>query len=67
MKLVILHQPGTGGRGAAGLQFLEGRATHLSKLHGPILHHNEKIPWDFPGGPVVKILHFLCKWGRFDP
>ena len=23
--------------------------------------------WDFPGGPVVKTLHFHCRGHRFDP
>ena len=23
--------------------------------------------WDFPGGPVVKTLCFLCREHRFDP
>ena len=25
------------------------------------------IPWDFPGGPVIKTLCFQCRGRRFDP
>ena len=31
-----------------GLQFLEGRAINLSKIHGLILHHKEKYPLRLP-------------------
>ena len=27
----------------------------------------EEQVWDFPGGPVVKALHFQCRGHRFDP
>lgn len=29
------------------------------------MKQNEKS-WDFPGGPVLKILHFYCRGFRFN-
>ena len=29
--------------------------------------NKSQIPWGFPGGPVVKTLHFQCRGCRFDP
>ena len=33
------------------------------------VHCQAKIQasWDFPGGPVVKIMHFQCRGHRFNP
>ena len=56
--------------------FLPGFAPLLCELHSPIISNNRHILstifmstniCNFPGGPVVKILHFLCRGCGFDP
>ena len=34
---------------------------------GPEFEGIKNLPWDFPGGPVVKILRFQCRGHGFDP
>ena len=36
-------------------------------LHQVHCQAKTQASWDFPGGPVVKIMHFQCRGHRFNP
>ena len=48
---------------------MKARVNYLGgagKASGPIFYFLFKNYWDFPGGPVVKTLHFYCRGCGFD-
>ena len=47
--------------GIKGGQAGTGAAAFVTSLYSDFTF------WDFPGGPVVKTLHFECRGHRFDP
>ena len=54
----------SGGRG------LPADLEHLGEAVGTgagLLDVKRRARGDFPGGPVVKTLHFHCRWHGFDP
>ena len=39
----------------------------FTKMHIHTLEFKNRQQLNFPGGPVVKSLHFRCRGRRFDP
>ena len=43
----------------------KARCSHINKKSNKYL--NKIMMQEFPGGPVVRMPHFHCRWHGFDP